>query len=251
MCVHICVVGVREQVWPGEEPGPLGIDWDEESCLAFRSDRACSRFLSGSTSGSGQAVLPSAGASVCPISLQVHGCSHLPPPLSQPSEILHPSWERKVWLLASQLWSGPLSPHEAINYPIATSLELGESPGSAIPWFLYSKWSSLLSNPVQILSSLSKSPHTPHHYCTVWHSCLPLPAFSVVGNMTRLFATKWIIPGSFELKAQKTHPLAKEKDMSLQAVYDILQEVFWEPGADLFLFVCIAGVKTVPRGQME
>lgn len=28
------------------------------------------------------------------------------------------------------------------------------------------------------------------------------------------------------LKAQKTHPLAKEKDMSLQAVYDILQEVF-------------------------
>ena len=96
----------------------------------------------------GQAVLSSAGASICPISLQVHRCSHLPPPLSQPSEFLRPSWERKGWLLASQLWSGPLSPHEAINYPTATSLELGESPGPAIPWCLYSKWSSPLSNPV-------------------------------------------------------------------------------------------------------
>lgn len=144
VCPYTCG-WMREQVWPGEE---LGIGWDEESCLAFRRDRVCCRSLSGSTSGSGQAVLSSAGASICPISLQVHRCSHLPPPLSQPSEFLRPSWERKGWLLASQLWSGPLSPHEAINYPTATSLELGESPGPAIPWCLYSKWSSPLSNPV-------------------------------------------------------------------------------------------------------
>lgn len=42
--------------------------------------------------------------------------------------------------------SGPLSPHEAINYQLPPPIGWVNPRGLPSPWFLYGKWSSLLSN---------------------------------------------------------------------------------------------------------